>query len=315
MAALLLAALYLAAGLLLFPGPATDVSFGICLPSPNLWDAGYPSSWILNAVLILAGVPLLLFCNKHFNFVAGTGMVLPMVYAVLECSNPFLTSGLCSSTVIMAVNFICLWVLFSTYGKPNATQDYFLIATLLSLGSMVQYGFIPFIAVYIAGGIVLKSLRFKEAMAMLLGLVAPYWVGIGLGLLPLYSFRLPYLSNLFQGLAGTPDFLVMLLGLAIIFVVSALLSLNNAVKLWAGNSRIRRLNNAINIMGYVSALCMLVDFNNMMAYAGTLALWASVQTANLFALYRIRRPALLLWIMSLFPTGFLIWMLALALKF
>lgn len=292
-------ALAMLIGTLLFlPEWRLEGQFGLCLPSPNLWHITFPSSWIVNTVIVLGVAPMLLFFNKKFNFVQGAGMALPSAFLVLICGNPLITRYFCASTLLLAFNAIGLWMLAETYDKRNATQDYFVIATLISLGSMVQYAFLPMILVYIIGGVFLKSLRWKEGMAFFLGLVAPYWVGVGMGLIPPQNFRLPEFVNIFTYLGQTTDMAAMLISTGLAFLCCTILSLNNAVLLYAGNSKIRRINNVINTLGYISALCMVVDFNNLTTYVGSLYIWMAVQVGNLFALHRLQRPHLLLWILA-----------------
>ncbi len=96
------------------------------------------------------------------------------------------TPGL--STILLAANTAILSIAFTCFKQRNATRELFAIATILSLGTMVQYAFIFMIPAYIAIAASLKCLRFKETIAFILGLVAPYWVGVGLGIIPLSDF-------------------------------------------------------------------------------------------------------------------------------
>lgn len=285
--------------LFLFPEIRLEGSYGIAFPSPNLWPGSVPSSWIMNSVMVLAVAPIMIFCNKKYNFVQGGGMALPSSFIILICGNPFLTRYFCASTLLLIVNCFALWILFDTYKKRNATPDFFVIATLISLGSMVQYAFLPMTIVYLGGGFIMKSLKIKEFLAFLLGLIAPYWVGIGFGIIPLSSLQMPEWVNIFSYLGHDFDLAVMLISTGILFLCAAILSLNNAVRLYAGNTKIRCLNNAVNLLGYVSALCMVVDFNNTTTYLGVLYLWIAVQTGNLFALHKIHRPHIVFWILLL----------------
>lgn len=280
------------------PALKLEGDFGICLPSPNLWNISLPLSWIINTLIVVGVAPILLFFNKKFNFVQGGGVALPAAFLVLICGNPLITRYFCASTLLLAFNAIALWMLSETYEKRNATQDYFVIATLISIGSMLQYAFLPMIVVYIVGGVFLKSLRIKETIAFIFGLAAPYWIGIGMGIIAPQDFHLPHFVNIFCYLGQTSDMAAMLISTGLIFLACTILSLNNAVHLYAGNSKIRRINNVINTLGYVSALCMVVDFNNLTTYVGSLYVWMAVQVGNLFALHRVQRPYLLLWILT-----------------
>ena len=127
---------------------------------------------------------------------------------VFAASNPRTTGYLSSSTLLCAINLLSLSVLFKAYNSRNATQEMFLIGTFISVGSMFQYAFLPMIVPYVASAIMMKAFRIKEALATGMGLIAPYWVGVGMGLIPLEAFSLPELTNLFSDYIHSSDLFV-----------------------------------------------------------------------------------------------------------
>lgn len=280
--------------------PAQRVSgdLGLCLPSPNLWDLNPVSSWIINTVFIGVIAFGAFFLNRTYNFIRSTQPVLPAMFLILAGSNPWINYYLSSSTLICLVNLISLSLLFGCYNSHNATQPMFVIGTLISIGSMVQYAFLPMIVAFVIGAIIMKSFRLKEFMAMAMGLVAPYWVGIGLGLIPIDSFNIPEFTNLFSDFAKASEIFVMALSVGIVAFFGIILALNNSIKLYAGNSRINALNMTITLLGLVAIVCIIVDFSNMLAYLDTLYFSAAVQVANLCALWHLRKE----WLVVLVPS-------------
>lgn len=286
--------------------PDTRLSgeLGICLPSPNLWDINPLVSWISNAVLIgiltVGGYML----NRRYNFIRSTHPVLPAIFLILTASNPWINDHLSTSTLICAINMISLWILFGSYHQENATQSMFVIGTLFSTGAMVEYAFLPYIIPYVVAAIIMKAFRIKEFLAMGMGIVAPYWVAVGMGLIDISSFRMPEITNLFSGYVQTQDLVLLMADVGLAAFFGFVLGLNNSIKLYAGNSRINAMNLAINFVGMTSAICMVVDFNNMPAYMMTLYFAVAVQVANLCALWTIKREWLLVLIPSLIYAGF-----------
>lgn len=283
---------------LFFFSPALPLSdFGICIPSPSLWKFPIPLSIGLNIFLLIGVIILLISINRRYILVQGGGMMLEMAFISLVAANPFISASFNASTLLLLVNVISMSVLFGTFRKLNATQDFFFIATLLSVGSMMQYAFVPMIPAYIIGGFFLGSLRFKEFLAFGMGLIAPYWVALGLGIIDIADFRTPTLLSIFTNENARLDILIMMIATGLTLLLATFMSLNNAVRLFAGNSRIRKCNNVLNILGYLCALCMLIDFNNFFAYQGTFYLWCAVQTGNFLYFNRLRHPRLAAWIM------------------
>lgn len=269
---------------------------GICMPSPNQWHIDPLLSWILNTcilAIIALGTHLL---NRHYNYIRSTQPVMPAMFLLMTCSVPWLTEALNASTLVCVLNLMSLSVLFSCYRRRNATQEMFVIGTFFSLGSMCQYAFIPYIPVYAVSGIIMKAFRFKEFLAMGMGIIAPYWVGMGLGLITPGDFTLPEFSNLFDGYADHTDLFMLLVSVGLAAFSGLLLGLNNAIKLYAGNSRINALNLAVSLTGLVSIICIILDFRNMTAYVATMFMTVAAQFANLCALWTIKREWLVVFI-------------------
>lgn len=282
---------------------------GICLPSPNLWNINPISSWIINTVLLGGCAAAGFFLNRSYNFIRSTHPVLTSLFLVLSASNPWITGYLSSSTLLCVVNIICISVIFRCFRASNATQEMFIIGTFISIGSMIQYAFLPMIVAYILSAIVMKVFRFKEFLALLMGVVAPYWVTVGLGLIPLDRFSMPEITNLFQDYARASHLLVLSVSVGLAIFTGLVLGLNNCIKLYAGNSRINAMNLTIIFVGLVCSICVIVDFSNMMAYIATLYFTVAVQVANLCALWNIRRDHIVVLIPSMIYIAFFITMI------
>lgn len=271
---------------------------GVCLPSPNLWPLAGIASWGINLGLILLTGASVYFLNKTYSFVPGSSYtVLPGMYMLMTASNPWISGTLTSSVLLALANVLALAVMFSCYRQRNATQEMFAVATVLSLGTMVQYSFLFFIPAYIIIGFLMKCFHIKEAGAFLLGLIAPYWVGVGLGLIPLENFRMPTFTNLFHGYASQGDLFIGLITIAGTGLIGLVLGLNNWVKLYAGNTQRRLCNAALNVIAIVCAVCIILDSNNMLAYLSTFYLLVAVQLANVFALRSLRRGSVWLFLL------------------
>lgn len=270
---------------------------GICLPSPNSWPISSGWSWTLNLAVTAISTLVIYLINRQYNFLGNADAVVCSMFLVITASNPWVSGLFTSSAILVLANLLSLSLLFGCYQKRNPTQDLFIIATILSIGSMFQYAFIFFIPVYIIGTIILKCFGIKELSAIIIGLVAPYWVGIGLGLIPLDSFKMPGLTNLFAGYASKSGLFVGILSISFTGLLALILALYNGVKLYAGNTRRRLFNSVVNLLGAVCIICMLIDFNNLITYIETLYLICAIQLANLFNLRNVRHGGM--WILLL----------------
>ena len=298
------AVIMIAATALLMPSLQPEAEPGICvsLPTgllPHLIGCG------VNALLIVLAVILAFIFNKKHSFVRSTEALLPTAMVVILASNPVNTSYLGAPVVMLIANLLCLDIMMRSYASENATTSMFAVATYLSLGSMVQYAFVPLMAVYLVMALMGKVLRVKEAVAFLMGIVAPYWVALGFGLISFSAFRMP------QFLADIPyadgNYLILVFfSLGTLALTGLMMMLNNAMLIYAGNIRVRAFNNMINLLGFACGLFMLVDFDNFGAYVSSFCFAVSVQISNFFAMRRIPQSPIWFWgLLSLFMAFFL----------
>lgn len=270
---------------------------GICLPSPNEWGLNALWGWILNLGILVAVTLTLYAANRQFTFVQGSDTVLTGMFVIMATSNVWVSGMLSTSAIMALANIVSLLILFGCYRSRNATQEIFVIATILGLGSMIQYSFIFMLPVYLIGAILMKCFNVKVLCAFVMGICAPYWVGLGLGIITLEEFRMPEFTNIFEGYASKSGIFFGLLNIAVSMSAGLLLALNNGVKLYAGNTQRRLYNVVINLLGIVVAICMILDFNNLIVYLVTAYMVVAVQLGNLFALWSIHRGWI--WILSI----------------
>lgn len=289
--------------LFLFSQAVPGSDMGLCLPSPNQWHFLRFPGWLINTALAVLSAVIINAANKKYNFIPGSEHVLPMALLMLLACSPLSTATLSTSTLLLFWNVLCLFIIISTYEERNATREFFIVGTLPAIGAMFQYAFLLMIPVYVGGGLLMKSFRIREFIAFIFGLITPYWIVIGLGIISPFSFHLPESLIILNRGAVDSDIFLTLLSVGIMGLIGFILSLYNSVKLFSRNSRLRCMHTTFNLMGLVAVLAVIFDFTNFMAYLGTLALWVAIQLATLLHFYHIRRPqwALLLLLAIFLP--------------
>lgn len=286
-----------------FPPISTMGDLGLCLPSPNRWPLPHIIGWGLNTLLIFLSASVMATANKKYNFIPEAQPMMPFALLLLLGFNCLTTSTVSTSTLLLLCNVLCLFIIISTFEERNATREFFIVGTLPAIGAMIQYSFLVMIPVYIAGGILMKSFRIREFIAFLFGLLAPYWIILGLGIVDIHSFQLPDSLIVFNKEVVEADIFLTLLATGIMALLGFILSLYNGVRLLSRNSRLRCIHLTLNIMGYISILAIVFDFSNFVAYFATISLWLSIEIASLLYFYNIRKSyiAYLLIILIFFP--------------
>lgn len=288
--ALLISAILLIITCAGFTAPTVTGDAGICFPSPNQWQLPRLAGWLTGVCVLLTAVLLLSQINRKFNIVSSTDSLLPAILLTATCACPPVTFTVSTSTLLLAANVICLYFIFETFEKSNASQQFFSIATFISLGALVQYAFLMMVPVYLAAGFAMKSLRLRELLAFGFGLVAPFWIVAGLGIVSPVNFRFPETLHNITASSFDTELLVMIVMTGIMALVALLLSLYNGIRIFTRNSRTRAMHFSLNALGVMALICMLLDFTNFSAYYGLISLWFAVETATALSLDRIRNP-------------------------
>lgn len=286
----------LGAGLPL-PAPP-DLNFGIAVSSPNLWHLGPILGEILNVGALGICALILYFVNKNFSLIRtgqplGTAFFLPLCFANL------MIGGRWSATPLVTLLTLIIYAtLFTSFRAKNATRNLFFVATCLSVGSLFEYAFIALAVAAFISTFLLECMRPKEFFAMGLGILAPYWVLIGFGIINPLEMSMPHPVSIFSGNLHPATFIQLTFS-GVMALCAVILSLYNGLILYAGNSRVRRSILVMNTFGVTSAIAMLLDVNNIQAYMGVCNIWFAIQLANLFTLRELRRGGLLFWLLQL----------------
>lgn len=279
---------------------------GISLPAPEAWPLIPIAGWGLNILLLLITSGALSLVNKNYSLIPGSRSNMPGLFFLMSASIPMIGARLTGAVILAPAMLTCLSMLCSSFRSRNATQEIFIIATILAIGSMTVYAFILMIPAILVIVAMFKCLRFKEAIAFILGLFAPYWIAVGFGIISIEDFRLPLPVTIFEAENYDPKLFIVLLNLGISAILTLILTFYNSIKLYAGNPQRRFFNMAYNIAGFWAMICMIFDFSNLLTYTATFYILCALQFSNMFALWNVARPKLCTTLITLLYLGFFI---------
>lgn len=278
-------------------GITADADTGICFPSPESWGLSPLFSLLLNAALILGIVLSLQILNKNYNFITTTDTVLQCCVMALICSNPYICNRLCVATLLGTVTLIEFFILFGTYRSRKSAVDFFIGGSVISIAAMFEYAAVPFVIALFLAGVILKSMNFKSLCALGIGIISPWWIAVGFGLVDIYSLNTPELTTVFTYDFTQSGEFILWLNCGVSMLLFLLIALYNSVSLYAGNTKRRLLNNSTLIFGLLACVCIVLDCNNLTSYLGVLYLALAVQLANLFTLHNLKQTRAVAWLL------------------
>lgn len=263
--------------------PSTTSENGVFF---TLWEpliADATLSAIVNVLCLLITGGILLAINKVFTFVRSVTHLFVSAFFLLMVANP---SGLVSfnaGTLLALVTSLTLMPLFASYQDHHSQHSIFLIFAMVAAGMMFHYGFLVLIPAYLLGFLNMRAMGLKGVLAMMFGLVTPFWITLGLGLASPADFAMPHYEGFWQmpQAAWGSHLIIMVAATAILGMVLAGMNLYTIMN-YRLQTRVYNIFFIIVLLLTIVALC--VDFKHFAVYLPLLNLTVAVQVAHVHTL-------------------------------
>lgn len=244
----------------------------------SLFEAGAFSAAInVLCLFVMGGIMMAL--NKVFSYIRSVTHLFVSAFFLLQLAHP---AGLVSfnvGTLLGLVTVMLILPLFASYQDRHCQRNIFLVFAAISAGSMFHYGFLVLIPAFLLGFINMGVFNLKGLLAMLFGLITPFWITLGMGIAKPADFVLPQIDIVWnltgQSVVGLMHLLALLI--AVTGVVLAVMNLMTIM-----NYRMQtRVYNAFMVFALVIAVISLcVDFGNVTVYLTLLCIMVAVQIAH-----------------------------------
>ena len=278
-------------------GDSTGLFFSI---KGRLIEHG-PLSATINVACLLATGGIMLALNKVFSYVRAVTHLFVSSFFLLQIANPAGLVSFNAGTLLCLLTTIAMLPLFASYQDKHSQRSIFLIFVILAAGSMFHYGFLFLIPAFILGFLNMGVFNLKGVLAMLFGLVTPFWIVLGLGIAAPDNFTVPSIDGIWN-LTGQPWTNLMLVLAVITVVLGIVLAVRNLLTIM--NYRMQtRVYNAFFIFTLVMAVIALcIDYCDVQVYLPLLNLMTAVQIAHAHTLRTapFRYVFLLLFILGCF---------------
>lgn len=255
---------------------------GLIFPSANLWITDHTTEMWVNVLSTLTLAALMIGLNRNYNLLRTMTLLDASLFLLISLSTPWLLVQFYTGTLLSLALVLCLYMLYSCYSNPAQLRRIFLIFFLLSALSTTQYCYAVYIPVFIIGTLQMRIFSGRALAAILLGILAPWWIVLGSGLVAPESVHIPDFSTLilnFNFVENFPLFVVVLVS-AILLVVCWCL---NFPRMIAYNAHMRAFNGTLSVLALFTLVAVCIDFVNLSAYAPVVFMCAAFYTGRLFA--------------------------------
>lgn len=233
----------------------------------------------------------MLLLNKIYNVLRSMTSLYIALFAFMQMALPDYSTQFYSGTLLAIVIPACLLLLFGCYRTPDAMRRVFLIFMLLSAFASTQYCFALYIPAFLAGCAQMRIFGGRAFVAALLGIITPWWLMFGFGIVSPSDISIPHFSSIFSDstLADTVPLLVTVGFTTLLLLLCFIL---NFIKTIAYNARARAYNGTFVLVAVTTLVAMVADYNNMTSYLPLLSFCAAMEATHYFSTHRVEKSSI-----------------------
>ena len=144
---------------------------------------------------------------------------------------------------------------------------------------MFHYGFLALIPAFVLGFFNMGVLNLKGVLAMLFGLITPFWIVLGMGIASPADFTMPQIDGIWHVVAQPRAELELVLAgiLAVAGIVLAVMNLLIIMN-YRMQTRVYNAFMVFTLVMVIIAIC--IDYGDMVVYLPLLGLMVAVQVAH-----------------------------------
>ncbi len=264
--------------------PASTSGTGIFFSLDGELMGSGPLSAAVNLLCLLVTGGVMLALNKVFSYVRAVTHLFVSSFFLLQLAHPASLVSFNSGTLLALVTAIAAMPLFASYQDKHSQRSIFLIFAMVAAGTMFHYGFLVLIPAFLLGFLRMGVFNLKGLLAMLFGLITPFWIVLGLGIASPADFAMPHINGIWHRPADTAATLLLILT-ALTALLGVILAVVNLFTIM--NYRMQtRVYNAFFVFVLIAVLIALcVDYSDVAVFLPLLNLMVAVQIAHAHTLH------------------------------
>ncbi len=249
---------------------------------------------------------LVSFLNKTYSFIRNVTYIPSSTYMLLGLVCPFVSTQFYNGTLLSLVTVMLIGLLFGIYQSRFPQRRIFLISVVLSLCCIYHYAFIYLIPIFVFGFLQMRVMSLRGVLAMIFGLITPFWIVLGTGLVSLSQLQLPHWESVKNNFnLEQSGFVIMIV--AITAFVTLVLLMRNILQIINYKMQIRAYNGFFLVLTICTMIVMALDYGNIHVYLPVLNLCFAIQMGHAFTIKMYLRryiPYLLFVVMCM---GMFVW--------
>ena len=233
----------------------------------------------VNLLCLLVTGGIMLALNKVFNYVRSMTYLFMSAFFLLQIAHPASLVSFNAGTLLALVTSIATLPLFAAYQDKHSQRSIFLIFAIVAAGTMFNYSFLVLIPAFLLGFLNMGVLNVKGMLAMLFGLVTPFWIVLGLGIASPFDFMAPQFHGIWHQPGNTAATLLLVLT-ALTVLMGLILAIMNLFTIMNYRKQTRVYNAFFVFVLFSLIVAICIDYSNVAVYLPLLNLMVAVQIAH-----------------------------------
>ena len=243
-----------------------------------------PLSAGVNLLCLLATGGIILALNKVYTFVRSMTHLFVSAFFLLQLAHPSGLVAFNAGTLLALVTAITVLPLFASYQDKHAQRSIFIIFAIVATGSMFHYGFLVLLPAFLLCFLNMGVLNLKGVLAMLFGLVTPFWIVLGLGIVSPSDFVMPSVNGIWN-LSFSPQTNVVLTLAVLTAVLGVVLAVMNLMTIMNYRMQTRVYNAFFVFVLFMTVIAISIDYSDVAVFLPLLNLMVGVQVAHAHTLH------------------------------
>ena len=258
---------------------------GLAFPSANQWLPDPSVDFVAGLAGAAVTALIMLLLNKIYNVLRSYTYLYIALFAAMQLATADLLTQFYTGTILAIVVPLCQMSLFPCFRQPMLTSHVFVIFLLLSAFTATQYCFALFIPVFLIGLGQMRVFNLRSVLAAIMGLITPWWLMLGFGLIEPHDVSLPRLTSILSEI-GSEDTLYLLVTMGVTVVAMMLCYVLNLLKTIAYNARARAINGSFTLTALFTMAAACIDYRNILSYVPLLNYCAAMEITHYFSTHK-----------------------------
>lgn len=251
--------------------------------------SGYPVLSTLANVLVVTVIGVLLqLLNKVYGFVRSSTSLLASTFYLLTMANPYTAHTLYAGTALALVLVLGTFYLYVSYLNPKAQHSIFLTFVVITTSAMFHWLFVLLLVIFMIGFMEMRVMQWRGIVAMLLGIITPFWIVLGLGIVAPTQFMPIHLSAVWS-LPQLPQWGVFIVSVVVTALAGIVLACVNLYTIIGYRLQWRLYNAFVIVVGLITIVAMCVFFHDIQVLLPMLNVFLAVEVAHAFTIAKWQR--------------------------